>query len=74
MPPEMSWLDLAVFPAAAAEVDVAENQEGGGVDVLGTPADSNISFEDACYDGAVECVYAQRCKFEAEGCLGASGT
>ena len=66
-------LHFAVFPAAAAEVDVAEDKEGGGVDVLGAPADCYVGFEDACHDGAVEGVYAQGCKFEAEGCLGAAG-
>ena len=65
-------LDLAVLPAAAAEVDVAEDQEDGGVDVFCAPADCYVGFEDSCYDCAVESVDSEGCKFEAEGCLGAA--
>ena len=65
-------LHFAVFPAAAAEVDVAEDQEGGGVDVFGAPADCYIGLEDSSYDCAVEGVDSEGCKFETEGCFGAS--
>ena len=65
-------LDFAVFPAAAAEIDVAEDQEGGCIDVLGAPADCYVCLEDSCYDCAVDGVDSEGCKFEAEGCLGAS--
>lgn len=67
-------LDLAVLPAAAAEVDVAEDQEGGCIYVFCAPADCYIGFEDSGYDCAVKGVDTQGCKFEAEGCLGAACT
>ena len=45
--------DFAVLPAAAAQVGVAEYKKSDSVDMLGTPADGDVKFQDTDDDRTI---------------------